>query len=151
MSAASITPKILPGIALAQSAHSLLGASFRLGGSDPQTGVDCIGLVVAALRKMGREVSPIPAHSLRNTSINRFLALASQAGLQKVHGPILTGDIIMLRPSATQHHLAIQADAHSVIHAHAGLRRIVLSPAPLPWPKIGQWRLDPAGDMQWPQ
>ena len=138
-------------MALAHAARMLIGSRFSLGGSDPETGVDCFGLVVAALAKIGRPAPAAPARTMRGTSIDRFVDLAGQVGLQKISGPPRIGDVLLLVPSCAQHHLAIQVNNHSVIHAHAGLRRVVQSPSPLPWPLIGQWRLDPTGEVQWPQ
>ena len=51
-----------------------------------------------------------------------------------------TGDVLLLRPGPAQVHLAI-VGAGGLIHAHAGLGRIVLTPPPLPWPIERHWRL----------
>jgi hypothetical protein len=37
--------------------------------------------------------------------------------------------------------LLLTAPPHGFVHAHAGLRRVVTTPAPLPWPIECHWRL----------
>jgi len=51
------------------------------------------------------------------------------------------GDVLVFAPGPAQLHLAIVAPGGGIIHAHAGLRRVVRTPFPLPWPIIGHWRL----------
>jgi len=45
-------------------------------------------------------------------------------------------------------HIGIAADAARLVHAHAGLRRVVLATAPPDWQPIGHWRWagDPANE-----
>lgn len=128
-------------LALAHAARELVGAPFRFRGRDPKTGLDCIGLVSAALARTGREPPPLPRYAMRNLNLARFAALLPQAGLEPaLHSP-RPGDVLLLRPSAAQYHLAIIAPSQLLIHAHAGLGRVVASPAPLPWPIEGRWHL----------
>ena len=44
----------MSGEALACAAESYIGARFRLHGRDPVTGFDCLGLVLVAMRDIGR-------------------------------------------------------------------------------------------------
>ena len=127
--------------AFAQAAISLVGAPFRLRGRDPQTGLDCIGLVATSLELCGRPVPSLPDYQLRNTDIAALLALLPGAGFVPTRGAEAGGDLLLAAPSAAQHHLAIASGRASFIHAHAGLGRVVETPAPLPWPVIGRWRL----------
>jgi hypothetical protein len=47
----------------------------------------------------------------------------------------------MLRCSPCQFHFAIAVTAARIVHAHAGLRKVVLGPLPDAWPVVGRWRL----------
>ena len=140
-------------IALAQAVGELVGTPFRLQGRDPAHGLDCIGLVLVSLGRIGvqlhfpadyrprRREFAIPAEALR------------RAGLEPALPPRMPGDILLLRTARTQLHLAIAQDATSVIHAHAGLGRVVAGPLPESWPIIATWRFGPRttpkGDPEW--
>lgn len=125
----------------ANAALSLVDTPFRLGSHDPAVGLDCIGLVVAAMRQCGRDPGVLPTYTMRNSAITRFEALARASRLTPAAGELRCGDILVLRPSPAQHHLAISLSASEAVHAHGGLRRVVVSPAPFPWPLIARWRL----------
>ena len=132
----------MSGHELACAVQSYLGASFRLHGRDPITGFDCLGLVMVALRDIGRSVSLSVPYGLRNLDPVRLLALPASAGLVEVMEPELAeGDVLVLEVGPAQLHVAVVALGGGIIHAHAGLRRVVRTPFPLPWPLVGQWRL----------
>lgn len=130
----------IEGAALATAAERLVGVPFRLHGHDAERGLDCVGLVVAALEAVGRRAR-VPAYRLRMREIGGFVSAASDAGLVKASGPIRPGDVLLVRPGPAQHHLAIAVGGGGFVHAHAGLRRVVLTPAPLPWAEERRWRL----------
>ena len=131
------------GEALAAAATSMIGAPFRLHGRDPEFGVDCVGLVACSLESIGMHPVPPASYSIRNTSIIGLLGCAEASGLAPVQPPIETGDIVLVKPGPAQHHLLIADEAVGFIHAHAGLRQVVRMPAPLPWPVIAAWRINP--------
>lgn len=132
----------MSGAAIAQAAQMLLGTPFRLHGRDPELGVDCVGLVAAALDR-ARINAPTPSrYALRNVAIDDALGFAARAGLVEAGGPIRPGDIVLAKPGPAQQHLLIAVDGPSFIHAHAGLRRVVSTPAPLPWPILRHWRFE---------
>ena len=131
-------------LALAEAALALVGVRFRLHGRDPTRGLDCVGVVVAALAAVGR-VAHLPArYSLRRNDVEVFVAAAGAVGLARSAGRLEPGDVVVLRPSAVQFHAAIIGPGRDFVHAHAGLGRVVLSPLPLPWPLDHHWRLQTA-------
>lgn len=131
--------------AFAQAAESLVGIRFRLFGRDTAYGLDCVGLVAAALARSGRSVSVPTGYGLRNADIADFLPFAMRAGLEPCIGDPMRGDVLLLRPGPAQHHLAIATAPHMIVHAHAGLRRIVAQPLPTDpasgMPILRAWRL----------
>ena len=56
-----------------------------------------------------------------------------------VEGPPVTGDLLMMRTGPGQLHLGIWTGA-GLVHADAGLRRVVERPGAPPWPVLGCWR-----------
>lgn len=129
------------GVQLAQAAASFIGTPFRLNGRSVEAGLDCVGLVAASLTSIGHMAVPPVGYELRNRKIDVFLQSAQASGLIEVPGPIRAGDIVLVAPGPGQQHLLIAESSTSFIHAHAGLRRVVRMPGPLPWPIIRHWRL----------
>lgn len=126
----------MTGFEAARAAEALVGTRFRLHGRDPASGLDCVGLVASVLG------AAAPAcYRMRNRDIAAALAFAPAAGLIEASGAMEPGDVLLVRCGATQHHLLIADTSGGFVHAHAGLRRVVTTPAPLPWPVERHWRL----------
>lgn len=131
----------MSGEALASAARALVGTPFRLHGRDPRSGLDCIGVLAAAFAAIGRPARLPNGYTLRCRDVPDFGALAAGLGLEAASGAVRTGDVLMLRPGPCQLHAAIAASTETVVHAHAGLRKVVLGPLPGNWPVLGHWRL----------
>jgi cell wall-associated NlpC family hydrolase len=129
--------------AFACAAESLIGTHFRLHGRDPASGLDCIGLVFASLVAMGRTPAAPQGYALRNLSITRWLGHARLSGLEPADGPVRRGDVLLVQPSPVQHHLLIACGPAEVVHAHAGLRRVVRQPIAPGTIIAAHWRLAP--------
>lgn len=132
----------MTGADLARAAETLIGAPFKLHGRDPALGLDCVGVVAAAFARAGIAAEAPRLYALRNARIDDALAFAARAGLAECIGPIAPGDVLMVRPGPAQHHLLVAARGARFIHAHAGLRRVVATPAPLAWPTLRRWRFE---------
>ncbi|MBU7579183.1 MAG: hypothetical protein KAF27_01750 [Porphyrobacter sp.] len=132
-----------PGKALAQAALGMVGCPFRLHGRDPASGLDCVGLVAAALAATGaRPIAPT-GYGLRNLGVDPWLPLAAGAGLAPVSGEVRAGDILLIALGFAQHHLATAVDETGVVHAHAGLRCVVHQPRDPAWHISAHWRIAP--------
>lgn len=131
------------GMALADAARALIGCPFRLHGRETTSGLDCVGLVVAALTACGRRPVSPQGYGLRNVGIEDWLPLAAQSGLEPATGVIEAGDVLLIALGFAQHHLVIASDPVSIIHAHAGLRRVVLQPRDPSWQVRAMWRIAP--------
>lgn len=121
--------------AVEAAARALIGVRFRAQGRDPAFGLDCVGLAAAALRA-GGYAGPVPERYALRTGDARGFAVA---GLAAVDGTA-PGDLLLLRPGPGQLHLAIRS-ADGIIHADAGLRRVVERPGAVPWPVVAAWRV----------
>lgn len=124
------------GAELANAALALVGTPFRLHGRDPRCGLDCVGVLAAALD------APLPnGYPLRARRVPDLSGLLAKLGLADTAGPIESGDVLMLRPGPCQFHLVIAVPGDRVVHAHAGLRKVVRGPLPGDWPIARHWRL----------
>lgn len=127
----------ITGPRIARAAERLIGTPFRLQGRHSDTGLDCIGLLAVCL---GEDRLP-DSYSVRGGSPALFARWAGQLGfvpLRRSDGPE-PGDVMLVRPGAAQCHLMIVARS-GLIHAHAGLGRVVATPPPSPWPVLARWR-----------
>lgn len=131
----------MSGAALARAAEGLTGCPFRLHGRDPATGLDCLGVVLAALTAIGRRPRFVGDYALRMRSVGALTDNARTLGFTATGGARQLGDVILFVPGRHQYHLGIATGGDALIHAHAGLRRVVCAPQPLEWKAIGHWRL----------
>lgn len=121
--------------AIVARARAAIGVRFRPQGRSAQTGLDCVGLVATAT---GID-DPPGDYALRGGAPERLAEALRAAGFRSCR-PQRAGDVIVLRAGPEQLHLGIWTGA-SLIHADAGLRRIVERPGQPPWPILGIWRL----------
>jgi cell wall-associated NlpC family hydrolase len=128
-------------LAFAAAAESFVGSPFRFRGRDSKTGLDCVGLVAAALSQLGDSVPELAPYSMRQRDFDVQLGRASVAGFAEVVGLLEAGDLLLLRPGPAQVHLAIVGGSAGLVHAHAGLGRVVMTPLPCPMPIERHWRL----------
>lgn len=124
---------------LAQAALSLVGVPFRLHGRNAETGLDCVGLVAAAMQRAGYAPVVPQGYAMRALSIHPMLEFALASGLEKV---ATQGDVLLAQVHSLQPHLLIAAH-RGFVHAHAGLGRVVFMPDPVMWPIVMRWRLAP--------
>ena len=129
--------------AISSRALSQLGVPFRLHGRSLGVALDCVGLVAMAIAPY-LDSRSVPQHyAMRGDFLNRvsdfFAALPFLS--QAVGSPTAVGDILLAEVGPSQLHLAIVTD-DGWIHAHAGLRRVVLSTPQTDWAIIRHWRLN---------
>lgn len=145
----------MSGLALAAAAEALVGTRFRLHGRDPASGLDCIGLFAAAMAGIGRPVALPNGYAMRLRDIDAFRPLAADYGFTEIAGAVRPGDVLMFAVGPVQFHLGVAARGASMtsrgasmtspcgglVHAHAGLRRVVIGPIGEDWQAAGHWRL----------
>lgn len=122
---------------VAEAARALIGTRFQAQGRGAD-GVDCVGLAAAALRA-GGYAGPVPrGYRLRGGDPAAVTALLD-AELARSDGAG-AGDLLLCASGPGQLHLAIRV-AGGIVHADAGLGRVVERPGDAPWPVIGAWTL----------
>jgi hypothetical protein len=129
------------GNALAKAAEALVGTRFRLHGRDPASGLDCVGLVAASLTMIGRPARLPNGYQLRARDVSALFEHADHPGAIPATGAVEAGDVALMRIGPCQFHMAVARDGIHFIHAHAGLRRVVIGELPGDWTIIRRWRL----------
>ncbi|MGB7407195.1 MAG: NlpC/P60 family protein [Pontixanthobacter sp.] len=135
-------------IRFGRSAEALVGTPFKLYGRNAAVGLDCVGVVVNALANAGLKVPQLPEYSLRNLDDAPFIAATRNANFEPcdTNADVAAGDLLMVAPGTAQAHLLIAVSGGGLVHAHAGLRRVVRMPGPCPWPLRYHFRLRRARD-----
>ena len=121
------------GEAVAARARALVGLRFRAQGRGAD-GVDCVGLVAVALGREGVRRD----YALRGGCLASLEAELKVAGLVRVER-CAAGDVLVMRAGPGQLHLGVWTGC-GLVHADAGLRRVVERPGQVPWPVVGVWR-----------
>jgi len=139
--------------AVAQAACDLVGTPFRLQGRDPEHGLDCLGVVITSLARADVALALPPDYRPRRRTFAIPEVLLREAGLIPASNAVHGGDCLLLRTGPAQVHTAVAIDRERIVHAHAGLGRVVLGPLPDSWPVLATWRLAaetvPKGDTSW--
>lgn len=124
--------------AIVAAARACIGARFRAQGRLPGVGLDCIGVALVAAAAAGVEIA-VPVYALGGDHEAALDAAMIAAGCSFV--PLAApGDLLSLAPSPGRRHLAVVTD-RGVIHAHAGLGRVVEGPVDPDWTVLAAWRL----------
>lgn len=134
------------GEIIAARARACVGVRFRPQGRDPSLGLDCIGLAAIATGL----VVVRSDYAIRGDHLDRVEFGLLAYGFEQVGGEELeTGDILVFAAGPQQVHVAVLTDT-GIVHADAGLRRVVERPLPLPWPVLSIWRLSAERTLQLP-
>lgn len=131
----------MTGDRLASTALGLVGTRFRLHGRDPAIGLDCVGLLEAAMRRIGRPCRLPNGYTLRHRHEPDFERIALAAGFAPSGPEAVAGDVTIFRSAPAQCHLAIVCGENRIVHAHAGLRCVVEGPVPENWTRLARFRL----------
>lgn len=133
----------MTGSELATRALTLVGTQFRLHGRDPTTGLDCVGVLAAALAANGATPRLPNGYVLRNRILPELGKFLFDIGLVSATGPVVAGDVMLVRTGPCQVHLLIAVGNEHFVHAHAGLRRVICGELPADWPILKHWRMAP--------
>ena len=135
MGDAQVSPARWPAIVAA--ARGCVGTRFRSQGRMPGLGLDCIGVVLVAAAAAG--IAAIsPAYRLGGEYPDTDAILMAH-GCIRVDAA-LAGDVLAIAPTRQQRHFGVVTPL-GMVHAHAGLDRVVEVPIDSGWTIIGAWRL----------
>lgn len=125
------------------AARACVGTRFRPQGRLPGTGLDCAGLILAAAHAINFPIDAPRDYSLRCDGLTRMAEAALARCLTLQPGEHRPGDLLLLETAPGLPHLAIASEA-GIIHAHAGLGRVVEAPLPAEWPITRVYRFEAA-------
>lgn len=117
-------------------ARALIGVSFRLHGRSPETGLDCVGLVALAY---GLKDNVPTGYALRGRPHSYWEKVMRSHGFRRQSTAPVPGDLLFVCPGPLQIHLGVWS-GESLIHADAGLGRIVEAPGEPRWPMLSTWQ-----------
>lgn len=119
------------------AARAGLGTRFRPQGRMVGVGLDCVGVAQLAAAGAGLRLGPLPAYALGGDHALLLSQTLQALGLRRVRRP-RPGDLVEYALAIGHRHLALITE-RGILHAHAGLGRVVEGPAPDDWPIIAFW------------
>jgi hypothetical protein len=123
--------------AIVAAVGDCVGTRFRPQGRRAGIALDCVGVALIAAEAAGRRAA-VPPYVLAGDHEARLDAAVAALGCTVVVVPE-PGDLLVLAPAAGRRHLAI-VTPRGIIHAHAGLGRVVEGPLDPAWALIAVWR-----------
>jgi cell wall-associated NlpC family hydrolase len=103
-----------PGMKISSDARAMVGVSYRYGGSAPETGFDCSGLVYFAYRQNGISV---PRTSREQFRVAKKIAL----------GAAREGDIVFFQDQEKLSHVGIYLGEGLFVHAPSTGRTVSIA------------------------
>ena len=123
--------------AIVAAARACVGTRFRSQGRIARLGLDCVGVVLIAAAAAGVRVVP-PAYRLGGDHPDVEAILIAHGCVRA--DTALPGDILAIAPTERQRHFGVVTPV-GLVHAHAGLDRVVEGPIDPAWTISGAWRL----------
>jgi NlpC/P60 family putative phage cell wall peptidase len=117
--------------AFVAAARACLGTPFHHQGRQVGGGLDCIGLVVVALRAVGISVNDRTDYGPRPDGVSLITALETH-GASRVD-TITAGDVLLFRFDGQPQHVAVATGADSMVHSYAPVARVVETNISAPW------------------
>ena len=111
---------VSPGETAAKLARQMVGTPYRYGGSSPETGFDCSGLVFYSYAQSGAKVP--------RTSLDQFRA-AHKISLADAH----PGDIVFFQDQEKLSHVGIYLGNGQFVHAPSSGKRVALASIDVPY------------------
>jgi hypothetical protein len=124
--------------AIVAAAQAAIGTRFRPQGRVPELALDCVGVALVAGQAAGVVLEEVPAYAINGDHGDRLDRVLTAIGCERVL-TALPGDLLVVAPTPGRRHLAVVVPA-GVIHAHAGLGRVVEGPLDPSWIILGVWR-----------
>lgn len=125
-------------VAIVAAVRAAVGTRFRPLGRRVGVGLDCVGVALIAAAAAGNALRTEP-YVLGGDHDGKIEPVLRAVGCQPV-ARAAPGDLLLVAPTLRQRHLAVATPA-GIVHAHAGLGRVVEGPLDPDWIVLGAWRL----------
>ena len=125
---------------VAAAAARCIGTPFRPQGRTPGLALDCADVVIVALAAVNRFVIDLHGYRLHGNFEDKVVEALRSVGCHTTKNGSRAGDILLFRVAPLQFHLAVSS-VSALIHAHAGVGRVVESPANPDWVIVARFRL----------
>ena len=128
--------------AMVACARACLGTPFHHQGRCAGAGLDCIGLIVLAMRSAALEVQDSTDYGSRPDGVSLVAALEAH-GWEKVEGSIEAGDVLLFRYDHQPQHVGLATSSRSLIHSFAPAGKVVETTLGMYWLHrlVGVYRL----------
>lgn len=124
--------------AIVAAARACVGTRFRLHGRTPGLALDCVGVVLSAAAAVPLTLPVLPVYGLHGP-LPDIAAILNGVGATHT-SDAAAGDVLVIAPAPDQRHLGIITPL-GLVHAHAGLGRVVEGPIDPAWQVVQAWRL----------
>ena len=121
------------------AARAGVGTRFRAQGRHVGLGLDCIGVALLAAAGARVMLPAVPAYALSGDHERLLADSLTALGCRRVRSA-RPGDLIEYCLAPGHRHLAVLSET-GIIHAHAGLGRVVEAPPPAEWQPVACWAL----------
>ncbi len=121
------------------AARAGVGTRFRVQGRTIGLGLDCVGVALLAAAGAGVRLGPVPPYALGGLHDDLLAQTLRALGCRRVRRG-RPGDLVEYGFIPGHRHLALISE-NGIIHAHAGLGRVVEGPAPSDWPVVAHWAM----------
>lgn len=124
--------------AIVAAARGCIGTRFRAHGRMPGLGLDCVGVVLVAAAALPLRLPVLPPYRMGGMPPD-IAAVFDAFGAREID-QALPGDVLVVAPASDQRHFGIVTPL-GLVHAHAGLGRVVEAPIDVDWQVVQAWRL----------
>lgn len=108
---------------LVNAARACIGTPFYHQGRVAGIGLDCIGLVIQAVKQIGIEVEDQQDYG-REPEGEKLHAALTAHGFEPVDD-MAAGDVLLFRFNGEPQHVGLAVSEHSMVHAYAPIGRVV--------------------------
>lgn len=123
--------------AIVAAVRACIGTRFRPQGRRPCIALDCVGVALVGAEAAGCRLEVEP-YALGGDHERRLDDTVASLGCRRVE-VVAWGDLMVFAPTAQRRHLAVAVPG-GIVHAHAGLGRVVEGPLDPAWTLIAAWR-----------
>lgn len=137
--------ELLPSHPFVDAARKYIDVPYVHQGRDPQTGLDCVGIIRQALLDNGHNPPDLKAYSDRPTKEDKLTEMMTDY-FGPFHPNLMVGDVVIVELSGLPHHLALVGNyflgGFSLIHTRSDVRIDTTTRVTREWGAVREHRLN---------